>query len=303
MDNKLNIHAKNRVKGIAFVIIASIFWGISGTFAQYLFHNANISASWLVDIRLLFSGVGLIGITFIRKDKNIFKLCRNKHDLFSLIIFSVVGMVGVQYSYFATIKYSNAPTSTILQYLNLIFIILYLTIKYKRLPYKKEILAVVLALVGTFLLATDGNIHKLSISKYALFWGMIAAFTAAFYTIYPKRILIKFGSNTIVGFSMLIGGILLSFIYSPFKFQGSISIYYILAIVFVVIFGTLIPFYLYFEGVTCIKPSEAGILNCMEPLSAAILSTIWLNTKFGLIELIGMISVVSTVFILSINKN
>lgn len=302
MDTKLKIHVKERTKGLVFVIIASIFWGVSGTFAQYLFHNANISSSWLVDIRLLFSGIGLIAITFIRKDKNIFKLCRNKHDLFGLIIFSVAGMVGVQYSYFATIQYSNAPTSTILQYLNLVFIIFYFTIKNRRLPYKKEILAVILALIGTFLLATDGNIHKLSISKNALLWGIIAAFTAAFYTIYPKRLLIKFGSNTIVGFAMLIGGILLSFIYSPFKFEGSISIYYILAIVFVVIFGTLIPFYLYFEGVTRIKPSEAGILNCMEPLSAAILSVIWLGTKFGIIQFLGMISVLSTVFILSINK-
>jgi len=302
MDNKLEINSKIRIKGLAFVIIASFFWGASGTFAQYLFHNANISSSWLVDIRLLFSGIGLIVITFIRKDKNIFKLCRNKHDFASLIIFSAVGMVGVQYSYFATIKYSNAPTSTILQYLNLVFIILYFTIKDRRLPYKKEILAVILALVGTFLLATDGNIHKLSISKGALFWGLMAAFAAAFYTVYPKRILIKFGSNTIVGFSMLIGGILLSFIYSPFKFQGSISIYYILAIAFVVVFGTLIPFYLYFEGITCIKPSEAGILNCMEPLSAAILSLIWLNTKFGVVQFFGMISVLSTVFILSLDK-
>lgn len=302
MDTELKIHTKERTKGLAFVIIASIFWGASGTFAQYLFHNANISSSWLVDIRLLLSGIGLIAITFIRKDKNIFRLCRNKHDLFGLIIFSVVGMVGVQYSYFATIKYSNAPTSTILQYLNLVFIILYFIIKNRRLPYKKEILAVVLALVGTFLLATDGNIHRLSISKNALLWGVIAAFTAAFYTIYPKRLLIKFGSNTIVGFSMLIGGMLLSFVYSPFKFQGSVSIYYILAIAFVVIFGTLIPFYLYFEGVTRIKPSEAGILNCMEPLSAAILSVIWLGTRFGIIQFLGMISVLSTVFILSLNK-
>lgn len=302
MDIKRKIHVKERTKGLAFVIIASVFWGVSGTFAQYLFHNANINSSWLVDIRLLFSGIGLIVITFIRKDKNIFKLCRNKHDFFNLIIFSVVGMVGVQYSYFETIQYSNAPTSTILQYLNLVVIIIYLIIKYRRLPYKKEILAVVLALGGTFLLATDGNIHKLSISKCALFWGVIAAFTAAFYTIYPKRLLIKFGSNTIVGFSMLIGGILLSFIYPPFNFHGSISIYSILLIAFVVIFGTLIPFYLYFEGITRIKPSEAGILNCMEPLSAAILSVIWLDTKFGVVQFFGMISVLSTVFILSLNE-
>ncbi|KOF57740.1 MULTISPECIES: DMT family transporter [Clostridium] len=302
MDIKVKIPLENRTKGIVFVIFAATLWGVSGTFAQYLFHNANISADWLVDIRLLFSGIGLIGIAVIKKDKNIFKLCKSKYDLLSLVIFSIIGMLGVQYSYFTTIKYSNAPTSTILQYLSLVFIILHSIIKYKRIPHIKEILAVILALMGTFLLATNGNIHKLAISSHALFWGIIAAFTAAFYTIYPRRILIKFGSNTIVGFGMLIGGILFSFVASPFKIHGSISTYSMLAIIFVVLFGTLIPFYFYFESVTYIKPSETGILSCMEPLSAVILSIFWLNTKFSIVEFVGMISVLSTILILSTNE-
>lgn len=302
MNDKIKVKSHYRIKGIVFVIFAATLWGISGTFAQYLFHNANVSAEWLVDVRLLFSGIGLVLIAAIRKDKNIFKVLENKYDMVSLVIFSVVGMLGVQYSYFATIKYSNAPTSTILQYLSLIFIILYSIFKYKRIPDKKEILAVILALIGTFLLATDGNIHKLSISTNALFWGIMAAFTAAFYTIYPKRILIKFGSNTVAGFAMLIGGIIFCFVKSPFEIQFSMSIYNLLAIIFVIIFGTLIPFYLYFESVIYIKSSETGILSCMEPLSAAILSVIWLNTKFSVVQFLGMVSVLSTVFILSFNK-
>ena len=80
-------------------------------------------------------------------------------------------MLGVQYSYFTSIRYSNSATATVLQNLGIVFIVLYLAVRSKKIPEVREVLAVILALIGTFLLATNGNFHNLSISKAALFWG------------------------------------------------------------------------------------------------------------------------------------
>jgi len=56
--------------GILITLSGGICWGISGCFGQFLFVEKNITAEWLVAIRLIFAGVLLIIMGFvIQKEK------------------------------------------------------------------------------------------------------------------------------------------------------------------------------------------------------------------------------------------
>jgi len=290
---------KLRIKGIILVIIGATLWGVSGTVAQFLFQVKGFTPEWLVVIRLLASGIILLLYALLKGNKNIWKIWETKHNSWNLIIFSIIGMVGVQYTYFAAIKYGNAPTATILQYLSAVIIACYLIIFNKRIPNIQEIIAIILAMLGIFFIITKGNIHTLSISKLALFWGICSAFTAAFYTLQPRSLLAKYGSTIVVGWGMLIGGIAFSFIHQPWNFAGKWSISSILAVIFVVLFGTLIAFCCYLESLKYIQPTETSVLSCVEPLSAAFLSIYWLHVPFGLPEWIGTACIIATIIILS----
>jgi len=291
-----------RGKGIVLVLIAATFWGVSGTVAQYLFHQQGFSTSWLVDIRLIFSGIGLLMFAQSSGKQNIWGIWKNKQDIFPLILFGIIGMLGVQYTYFAAIQHGNAATATVLQYLAPVIIACYLCVRAKTLPVKFEVIAISLALFGTFLLVTKGNIQTLSISGAAFFWGVLSAFALAFYTLYPGGLLSKWGSLITVGWGMLIGGFGFSFIHPPWKFQGHWSLTSFLAVLFVVIFGTLIAFFCYMESMKYISASEASLLACVEPLSAAFLAVAWLHVPFSPAEWIGAFSIIATIFILSAVK-
>lgn len=293
---------KTRLKGMFLVIIGATLWGISGTVAQYLFQKKGFTAEWLVVARMLASGIILTLYSFIKGNKNIIKIWTNKKDVFSLIIFSILGMLGVQYTYFASINYGNAATATILQYLSPVIITCYLAIKSKKFPHFQQLLAIILAMIGTFFIITKGDMNNLSISKLALFWGIASAFTSALYTLQPISLLKKYDSTTVVGLGMLLGGISFSFIHNPLNFSGEISLDSIIAIAFVIIFGTLIAFYCYLESLKYIQPTEASILGSLESLSAAFLSIIWLNVSFAPLQWIGTIFIISTVIILSYSK-
>lgn len=158
-------------------------------------------------------------------------------------------------------------------------------------------------MTGTFFIITKGNIHNITISKLALFWGITSAVMAAFYTLQPRALLAKYGSSLVAGWGMLIGGIAFSFIHQPWNFTGEWSIDSVFAVIAVVLFGTLIAFYCYFECLKYIQPTEASILSSVEPLSAAFLSVLWLRVPLGLPEWIGTILIISTVIILSPGKN
>nr|WP_207716098.1 EamA family transporter [Clostridium beijerinckii] len=281
------------------VIIGAMLWGISGTAAQYLFQKKGFSPEWLVVIRLLSSGIILLLYTFMKGEQNIWEVWKSKNDALSLIFFSVLGMLGVQYTYFAAIKYGNAATATILQYSSPVIITCYLAIRNKKIPKLKEIIAIGLAMLGTFFIITKGNIHSISISRLALFWGIASAFAAAFYTLQPCLLLRKWGSILVVGWGMLIGGIAFSFIEQPWNCTGIWSTNSILAIIFVVLFGTLIAFTCFLESLNYIKPTESSILSSAEPLSAAILSVLWLHEELGIAQWIGTACIITTIIILS----
>ncbi len=288
-----------RIKGIILVIIGAMLWGISGTAAQYLFQKKGFSPEWLVVIRLLASGIILLLYVVMKGEQNIWRVWKSKNDALSLIFFSILGMLGVQYTYFAAIKYGNAATATILQYSSPVIITCYLAIRNKKIPELKEIIAIGLAMLGTFFIITKGNIHSISISRLALFWGIASAFAAAFYTVQPRSLLRKWGSVLVVGWGMLIGGIAFSFIKQPWNCTGIWSTNSILAIIFVVLFGTLIAFTCFLESLNYIKPTESSILSSAEPLSAAILSVLWLHEELGIAQWIGTACIITTIIILS----
>ncbi|MFN7250269.1 MAG: DMT family transporter [Anaerobacillus sp.] len=288
---------RERLFGISLVLAAAIFWGVSGTVAQYLFQNHSVTVSWLVVTRLLVSGVLILGITLIKKDRNVWNIW--KSNWLSLLCFGLFGLLAVQFTYFAAIEASNAATATLLQYLAPVLIVIFVAMKLKRFPTRTQIIAIFLALIGTFLLVTHGYFQELSITGSALFWGIASAFALAFYTVQPIKLLQQFGSFVVVGWGMIIGGIGMSFFHPPWRVEANINITSIAAILFVIIFGTLLSFICYLESLKYLNATETSLLACAEPLSAAVLSVIWLQVSFGVSEWTGAFCIISTIVILS----
>ena len=293
-----------RFKGIFMVLAGATLWGLSGTAAQVLMQRDGFDLGWLVTLRMGISGLLLLVIvSFGQGIRHIVNVWRNPVDAFRLILFAIVGLLGVQYSYFAAIQTGNAATATLLQYLGPVFITIYVALRMKKMPTWKQQYAVILAVIGTALLVTNGNFQGLSISGGALTWGLISAFTAAFYTLYPKHLIERYGAATIVGWAMFLGSIGLSFKSPIWRFPGHRSLNAWFLVMFVVLFGTLIAFYLYIASLRFISASETSLLGCAEPLSAAIVSMTFLNVNINTLGWLGGACILGTVIILARNPS
>lgn len=291
-----------RYKGLIMVLVGATLWGLSGTVAQRLFQDEGFTPGWLVTMRLLVSGILLLITGCFRKNfHQVFAVWNDPKDRIRLVIFGIIGMLGVQYTFFVAIQTGNAATATLLQYQAPLFIMVYLAIKYNRIPNYQEFIALGFALLGTFLLVTNGSIHQLSVSSASIAWGLSSAIALAFYTLYPSGLLQRWGSEVIIGWGMIIGGIVLCPIASPWEIQGQHwSIITGLLVSFVIVFGTAIAFYLYIDSLRYITPTEASLLASAEPLSAVAASVIWLRLPLSLFEGIGGLCIVSTVLMLSL---
>lgn len=287
------------MKGYGLALLAAVLWGVSGTLAQYLFVNRQIDPGWLVTVRLLISGSVLLVHSLKKNSAAVLAPWKHGRDRIDLIVFGIFGMLAVQYTFFITIKLSNAATATILQYLGPIFIASYYSAKERRLPIARDLIAIIFAMVGTFLIVTHGSLDSLSISELALFWGLISAVALATYSILPVNLLNQYETSVVIGWGMLIGGIGLSFIHSPFTVPGVWDTTTFIFTFLIILLGTLVAFYSYLTAVKLIGATITSLLACAEPLSAAIIAVIWLNVPFGIFDWAGMICILITIGLLT----
>ena len=292
------METKLKLRGMLLASLASSLWAISGISGEILFKQFNFSSDWLVSTRTLMSGILLFMIVVFIEKKSILRPLKNKWDSMGIILFGVAGMYLVQYTYFKTIELSNVSFATILQFTAPFFIFIYESIKNRKLPSILTITLLFMTILGVVFIATKGNFSNLSVSLEALLFGLVSAVMIAFYSTYPKKLLKKYGSITIVGWGMIIGSVISNIIHPIWKIQGDINAKSIIQVITVVILGTSIAYLIYIASLNYISSSLAGILTAFEPVLAAVLSVVIFGLKFSIIELIGFVLVFVSIFIL-----
>ncbi|MEN0587348.1 DMT family transporter [Kurthia gibsonii] len=297
-------HTTKRLKGIIMIIIGSMLWGATGPMMEWVLSSSHMSVSFMLTIRLLLAGFLILCFLVVTK-RDIYAIWKQPYWWIKLVIFSVFGMLGVQYTFVAAIHASNAVLATLLQFLAPIFVVLYVSFSQKMFPPRYQIFGILGTLIGLFLLLTNGSISNLLVSPVALLWGLGVGLTFAFYTLYPTSVMNEWGVLVVIGWSMLIGGLLLGFSKGFWEFKQyallaeSDTNRMLLAIIF---FGT-IAFILFLSSMKYISPVETSILSSFEPLTAMFISVIWLGSVLAGVQIIGIILMILCVVWLSIEGN
>ena len=290
---------KNDNTGMLSTFVGGTLWGINGVMGNYLFLNKNVTTPWLIPYRLILAGFLLLGYLYYKKGSKIFDVLKNPKDLFQIVLFGFIGMLGTQYTYFSAIQFSNAAIATVLTYFGPTLVLIYMCLREKRKPLKYEIVSICLSSFGVFLLATHGDITSLQISFKALIWGILSALSVVFYTVQPESLLKKYGASIVVAWGMMIGGIFIAFVTKPWNISVTFDFVTFLVLMLIIVFGTIIAFILYLTGVNIIGPTKASIIACIEPVAATICAILFLGVSFGFLDLIGFICIISTIFIVA----
>ena len=116
------------LKGICFTVAGGCCWGMSGVMGKYLFDAKDLTATWLVTVRLLGAGICLLLLMYQRKGNSIFREWKRKDSAVNQLIFGMIGMAMCQMTYFLAIQESNPGTATVLQYSAPILIMVFFVI-------------------------------------------------------------------------------------------------------------------------------------------------------------------------------
>lgn len=286
-------------KGILFTLLGATCWGLSGVLGEYLLNISKIDPVWIIANRLFFSGIVMVAMLFLKDKNNLVRVFTDKKDILKLLNFSFFGLLICQGTFFLTIKYTNAGMATVIQYIGPVIIMLYYCVIGRRWPLPREVIAIVVSLFGTVLIATHFDFSKLNISTLGLFWGLLSAFGLASYNIFSISLTIKYGVMPIMTWGLLFSGIVVYFLTGSYYIPDNFKLIDLICMSGVIIVGTILSFSTYLEGVRLIGAVTGSIIGCFEPIAAIMFSFLLLGTTFGTIDLIGAGFILSAVIVLS----
>ncbi|MFC4354041.1 DMT family transporter [Chryseomicrobium palamuruense] len=279
-----------RWKGIVLIITGAMLWGASGPMMEWLLEHYAMSVPFFLTLRLLIAGA-LVLLSLRLTKKPVWRIWKDRAWRIRLMIFAIFGMLAVQYTFVAAIHASNATVATLMQFIGPVYIILFVSWTVRKFPPVYQVIGMLGTFVGLFFLLTGGQVGKLAISGEALFWGIAVGLAFAFYTVYPARLMAEWGVLLVVGWGMVIGGVILGIVSGVWAsdewhfLTNPTVIWMSLAIIVV---GTL-AFVLFLSSMKYITAVETSILSSVEPLTAMVVSFFWFSQVFGGLQYLGMI--------------
>ena len=302
-NSNMNNYQKNIFKGTIYSLLSGLIWGICGILGEYFFSHYQVSSGWITSMRLLVAGSFVIVLSSLKLRSQLFEIWRNRNNYLPFLAYAILGIFSVQYFFYLCVEYSNATTATILQFISPIFILFYNRIIYKKKASKSAIFYVLVAMVGVFLMATKGDLSKLSITPLALLTGLLSALGVMFNVILPQRFAKKYGFVPTVGWGMIIAGIFSNFLYPVYKISFQVDAISICICLTIAFLGTAFAFFLSMKAVSLVSPLVVSVVSASEPLSSAILSVLFLGLVLDGYLLLAMILIIIPMIFLSIEES
>jgi drug/metabolite transporter (DMT)-like permease len=277
---------------------AAILWAVSGVCGKVLL-SSTLSPAQLVFYRSAV-GSGLLLAGLLAQKRTHLKI--NLHDLPYLIALGVLGLALTQFAYYGAIQAMSVGLAILLQYLAPLWILLYERLWIKMPLTPSKVLALIAALLGCLLVCVPTSGRPI-VSTYGLSLGIASGVFFATYGLMSQRALRTYSEVTVLFYSLLFtalfwGGLTSSGWESLIKL-GNGKVWMIL---YVAVFGTLLPFFLFILALRHLQASQVGIITTLEPVVAATIAWIYLGDRLTAFQIVGGVLVLIAILMLRIKK-
>ena len=151
-----------------------------------------------------------------------------------------------------------------------------------------ELVAIIMAIAGTFIIATHGQVTELAITPIGLFWGLFSAVTYALYILLPAKAIEKWGSLIVIGLGMLLGGLVFPIAIQAWKYKLPLTGGNLLALFGLIFIGTVFAYTVFLKGTAMVGAVKGSLLASVEPVALVILTVLIMGDRFFAIDVVGM---------------
>ena len=278
---------------------AALMWASSGTAGKALFLSG-MAPFDLIRIRVTLSALFiLISLSFF--SRSLLKI--RMKDLYYFLVLGGGVMALSLSSYFMAISKIQVAAAILLQYMAPSLIALYSICFWKEKLSTSKLLALVLSLSGCYLVVGGYNLALLQMNTAGILWGLASTVAFALYSLLGERGMHRYNPWTVHFYALLFAGVTLNFIQEPFHYlRVSYSLTQWMYSLYIVIFGTILPFGLYFVGISHIRSTRASITATLEPISAAVFAYVFVGEVLQPFQILGGACVIISIVLLQWQK-
>lgn len=269
---------------------------IFGTIAVFV-RNINLSSKEIALLRGFIGSIFLLGVMLCSKEKTSFSGIK-KNML--LLFLSGIGVGGNWIFLFEAYKYTTVSIATLSYYFAPIFVTISAPIILKEKFSMIKIICVCTAMVGMLCIvgansggAGAGYNHILGIG-----YGLLAAVFYASVILMNKFIKGLKGVETTVTQLILASLVLLPYVLltTGFDFSKMTGISYGY-LIFLGVVHTGFAYALYFTSLKDLKGQTIAVLSYIDPITAVVISSVFLGEKMTILQIIGGILILGSTFI------
>ena len=293
---------KNPTTGYLCVLMAGILWGTIGLFVRFLNElgaDSSVTAFIRIFVGSLIMFVVLIVMSLV-KGENMFRL--TKAGLIQCIILGFFTQAMFNACYSRSINSVGVATGSVLLYTAPIFVCIMSALIFKEKITMRKAIALIINLLGCFIMATGGDLSNLKVSALGIFFGVAAGFLYALVTIVGKFASGTTHPFTTTFYSFFFGWLALGVFTRPWTAIAEVSSgsFWLLALGFGLI-PTVGSYLFYMSGLNHdIELSRAPIIASVEPVVATLIGVFIFSENIGLINIIGLVLVLFSVVFMNV---
>ncbi len=262
--------------GIAFALVAALFWGVSGAIAADAF--SVVAPARVAEVRAIVTSLFFIPFALYRG-----ALAPRGGLLWFALFGANLAIVNVTF-YWAIERLGVGPGATI-QFLAPIFVLLWMVLAQRRHVSSMVWLAALVAVAGVFFITEAWSLEGGDWLGVA--WGLTSAVAFASYLILGEYLGRQYPSITIVTWGFVFAAIIWMVVLPLWTFPTDLSGKVWAELLWVGIMGTALPFL--FE-VSALKRASSGIVGVIattEPVFAAAVAWVLLDQYLSPVQFVG----------------
>lgn len=303
---------RRRLKGYGLALLAAACWATGGLTAKWLFTTASPeNAGWpipplgialeptaLSGGRALSAFLILLAYLAVSR-RDALKVSLRELPFFA--VFGILGMAGVHYTYFKTISLTNVATAILLEYLApvLVLVVSVMFLKHKltwTLP-----LGVALSVTGCALVVGAIGGQGMVVSPAGIAWGLSSAVFFATYSLMGSWAATRFSPFKTLVFGLGFASVFWLAVLGPADVLGVFSeVQTALAVLFVAVVSTIIPFTAFLAALKYIAPTNATVTSTVEPVIAGIGAFALFGEALTPLQLLGGALVVAAIAVVQL---
>jgi len=285
-------------RGYIYVILAAVLWGTAGSAAKFLFLSG-MSPAQLVQMR---TTIGSLVLALWLASRHPASLRVAPGDIWKIALLGV-SIALTQFTYYFAISKIQVAAAILLQYQAPVFVALFAVIFARERLTPVIAAAICGAMIGCYLLVGAYKLDILHMNREGIAGGLASALCFAWYSVSSSYAMRKYTPWAVVFFSFLGAAVIWNIFHPPFEaFSQPASVLEWWWVFFISIFGTVFAFWFYTSGIHLIGPTRASITATLEPITAGVISYLFLHEALEPLQIGGALIVIAAVVSIQVGR-